>query len=779
MKTRINIALRTLVEHVLRSGDLEQTFFGTSRVLEAIRAHQHIQRARPPGYAPEVTVARVVETDRFQLTIGGRIDGLWETSGRVVIEEIKTTARDLNETAEAENPLHWAQVQGYACMYAAQHGLAEIDAQLTYVQLDSGEIREIRRPYTADELERFFAGLVDGYLQWAETLARWSEVRNTSIGQLPFPFQTYRPGQRHLAVEAFRTIRAGGHLLAQAATGIGKTVAILFPALKAMAEALTSKIFFLTARTTGRTAAENALDELRRAGLRLKSLSLTAKDKICFQPEAACSAEECEFARGHFDRVNQALAEIFVGDAFTREAVEEVARRNRVCPFEFSLDLALWADCVICDYNYAFDPRVYLRRLFADEPSEYTFLVDEAHNLVDRAREMFSAEIRKKTLLQLRGSMRSALPQVYRSLGRINTWLVKTRRSCESAGGFLADKEPPAALYPRLQDFLKQAERWLKLNLKSDFRQNLLEVYFAVNGFMRVAEQYSAAYATITESRDRDLRLKLFCLDPAPYLGPALNRCRAAVFFSATLSPAGYFRDIFGCPDSTRRLSIPSPFPRRNFCQVITDRISTFYRDRTRTLPEVTRMIRALVEHRTGNFLLFFPSYEYLNAIHEAFSALSPQTRTLVQTPDMDEAARGRFLDGFEKTAQETLVGFAVMGGIFGEGIDLVGDRLCGVAVVGVGLPGISPERELIRHYFADTRGAGFEFAYLYPGINRVLQAAGRVIRSERDRGVLVLIDQRYVRPLYRSLLPTDWNPVRTKDETQLALALQRFWSTD
>ena len=775
-KTELRIAVRVLVEHVLRSGDLELEFMRSSRPVEAIRAHQKIQKSRPDNYRAEFSLSHQFVTDQFVLTIGGRVDGIFDDPDRVVIEEIKTTTRNLDYYEQNENPLHWAQVKIYAYIYATQSTLAKIDAQLTYYHLDSGEMREIRRSYTTAELEVFFQDLVERYIQWAGTIIAWRQIRDESISDLNFPFETYRSGQREMAVAVYRTIQNGSQLLLQAATGIGKTMAAAFPAVKAIPEGLNSKIFYLTARTTARTVAEKALEEMRRKGMRLKSLTLTAKDKTCFNPESACNPEECEFARGHFDRIDDALAEIFRQDAFTRETVEQTARTYRVCPFEFALDLSLWADCVICDYNYAFDPRVYLRRFFQEEDGDYTFLIDEAHNLVDRSREMFSAQIFKQPILDVRRAVRKSLPRIFKSLGQINAWMVKARKTCEEAGTAISEKQPPEALYPKLRHFLKIAEHWLARDIKTAFREDMLELYFSISGFLRMAEQYDDSYETCYEKINKDLKVKLFCVDPSGHLKKVLNRCRTAVFFSATMTPMDYFHQILGCDDDAGHFFLQSPFPSHNFDLFISQRVSTLYRQREKTKGEVCRLIHTFIRQKRGNYLVFFPSYAYMTMVHELFKDSTDGAEIILQTREMAESERELFLEQFAHDNPKTLVGFAVMGGIFGEGIDLVGERLCGAAIVGVGLPGISLERDLIREYFQRTLNAGFEYAYLYPGINRVLQAAGRVIRTENDRGAVLLIDQRYGTYRYKSLLPQKWKPISLQNEQQLAEGLQRFW---
>lgn len=783
MKRNITIPVRALVEHCLRSGDLVLEFSGVSRAMEGIRAHQKIQDRRPAEYRAEVFIRHQVETDDFIVDISGRMDGVYEYPDHTVIDEIKTTARKLESLEKEENPLHWGQVKVYAYIYAIQHEQEEIEAQLTYYQLETGETQEFRHRYSKEELEIFFNDLLARYLKWADTLDKWFQLRDKSIKRLSFPFKDYRPGQRRMALDIYHTIKHEQQLIVEAPTGIGKTMAAIFPAVKAMGNGITGKFFYLTAKTTGRIVAQEALDDLRKKGLKLKSLTLTAKDKICFNPGKACNGEECEFARGYYDRINEAVETIFRQDALTRETIESAARQFTVCPFEYSLELSLWMDGVICDYNYAFDPRVYLRRFFAEESSEknFTFLVDEANNLVDRSREMFSAELRKKSFLDLRRLVKKDLPEMYRSLGTINARLIKLKKECEEVGKPLAKEEYPDDLSPHLGHFTRAAERWLVRNIKVPFRQEILTLYFEVSWFLKVAELYGSCYSTCMEEINNDFRLKLFCMDPSLPLSEAFQRCKAAIFFSATLSPLDYFRHILGCDPSARELILPSPFPRENLCLPVADRISTLYKYRERTKMAVARAIDVLVKHQPGNYLIFFPSYKYMTMIRDLFSVMNPEPGILVQTPGMSEAEREAFLETFSfdnLTNGKTLVGFAVMGGIFGEGIDLVGDRLSGAAVVGVGLPGISLERELVKAYFNSQQGTGFEYAYLYPGMNRVFQAAGRVIRTPNDRGVVLLIGSRFSTYQYRSLLPGHWHPIRVRDDQQLDEILTQFRST-
>lgn len=772
------ISVRSLVEYVLRSGDLRHDFIGSVRAVEGIRAHQQIQGRRSPEYQSEVPVTHVVEHTDFELRVTGRIDGVLIHGAEVVIDEIKSTRRPLKEVEQALNAIHWGQAQCYAYMWASQNNYHHVIVRLTYINIDSGDIRQIDRHMELDALASFFDDLVDRYVAWINSLAWWAGVREASISQLEFPFDIYRQGQRQMAVAVYRNIRSGGHVMIQAATGIGKTMGALFPAIKALGERLADKIVFLTARTTGRLAAESTLEILGRNGLRVRSVTVTAKDKICFYPDSGCVPEECDCAKGHFDRINAALDEGLTHDALTQEVIEKVARAHRVCPFELSLELVNWADCVICDYNYAFAPGVLLQRLFGDESGAHAVLVDEAHNLVDRSREMFSAQLAKRPVLTLRRLIKDALPSVYTSLGRVNAWMAAKRRRCHELGGSIIEETLDQALIERLRDFQRRSEKWLALNQRTDFRDHLLELYFEVSRFIKISDGFDPTYAIIYETMGDDLRTKLYCIDPAGQLRTAWQKCQSAVLFSATLMPVGYFQTLLGCRDDASALNLPSPFPPSNLAVFVEDRITTLYHARESSSSAVVQAILGLIRQRKGHYLFFFPSYEYMQLVYQRFISQCPELAVVIQTTGMTEEKRGAFLDRFIAKVTETLVGFAVMGGIFGEGIDLQGECLTGAVIVGVGLPGISLERKLIREYFDKKNRNGFEFAYQYPGINRVLQAAGRVIRSEKDHGVVLLIDRRYRESRYRNLLPVSWKLTRIDDGKAFGQKVQAFWES-
>lgn len=753
------------MEFTLRAGGLgrESVFVGPRRALEGARAHQRLQKSRPEDYEAEVSLAHDIVTPALTLRICGRIDGLTRSLHQWSIEEIKTLSRPHHGETD---PLHWGQAKVYAAILCITEPKApdNFEIQLTYLELSTGKISEHREVFHRNELTAFFEKLADEYLVWAQAQAEWEQKRNASIATLEFPFPSYRPGQRQLAVTVYRTIRDQLRLLAEAPTGIGKTISVLFPAIKALGEGKARRIFYLTARTIGRAVAQETITALRGKGLHIRSLALTARDKICFKETDRCDALECPYATSYYDRVKPALREALNSESLDRGGIEALARRHSVCPFEFSLDAARWADLIICDYNYAFDPGSYLRRFFDDDPGDYIFLVDEAHNLADRARDMFSSEFSTVGLSDDLKIVPQDAANALRSLGNAVERLSPT--------GETPLPSLPETIEPRVKDFLAIAEQHLIRNEGGPAHERMLERYFQASSFLRVAENLDDGYCVIAGPQ----RLRLFCADPTAQLREALKRADSTIFFSATLSPLQYFHEILGNGKDTAQLQLGSPFPVENLAVMIHRQIDTTLKQRTATAPAVAQAIVEAASSRTGNYLAFFSSFQYLQ---EIFEKVRPLTNALLlaQTPQMSEADREAFLNAFTHEPAQTQIGFAVLGGIFGEGIDLVGDRLIGVIVIGVGLPQLCLERDLISQRFAARQLDGYDFAYRFPGMNRVLQAAGRVIRAETDRGFVLLVDRRFSETRYQNLFPAHWrNAQWVRGEGQIARLLAQFW---
>lgn len=799
------VSVREMVEFVLRRGDLnvERPFVGSDRAMAGIRGHQKLQRSRPAGYQAEVPIDYSIEHAEFRLHIRGRIDGILPLSDETVLEEIKTV---VGTWSGQPSPLHLAQAKIYGFVYARQQGLFQLGIQLTYLHLETEELTEFRESMGLNALEEFFTATTAVYLQWMEEQHRWEQERNRSLRDLRFPFPRYRPGQRESAVAVYRIMTQGGRLFLAAPTGIGKTVSVLFPTLKALGEGTLDHLFYLTARTIGRAVAEQTLDALRQEGLKLRSVTITAKEKMCVPNGVPCDPMTCPLARGYYDRLHAALREVLELESMTRGALDAISRQHQVCPFELSLDAAVWSDTIICDYNYVFDPQVYLRRFFDDDSaSRHAFLVDEAHNLVDRARDIFSADLNIQEIREVKRVIQKALPRCARSLGKLARELTacadpaasQSEEAEESNSVLDLELFPdtpspqarpsentlpvtalPSSLLGALEKTLLESEKWLARNEPSDFREALLELFFRLRSFQRTAETYDEHFTTLVTGKAHAVSVRLFCIDPSALMREALRRGKSTVFFSATLAPIDYYRDLLGGEAQDPVLQLASPFASDQLLVIVHDRIQTSFNKRAQSLGDVVTSIGNLIQGRRGNYLIYFPSYQYLNDVHAAFRQQYPQARTMEQRPGMTEAEREQFLASFAHDAPETLVGFAVLGGIFGEGIDLVGERLIGAAIVSVGLPQLCLERDRIREHFDQLNGSGFDYAYAFPGMNRILQAMGRVIRTEADRGVVLLIDARFSQKPYRELLPPWWQLIRVSNIASLTRAMESFWNT-
>jgi len=758
----VSLSVRGLVEHVYSAGDLDSAFQAASSLAEGTAAHRKVQAKYGEQDLKEVYLkAEIPGSDGDLLfVVDGRCDGLLAgEDGVVTIDEIKSTNRDVSGmTEEDARPVHWAQALFYAYMHAKASGESRsVRVRLTYVRKDTDEERRFEREETIAELEAFVREVVDRYAPYARMLARNRQGRDSSIASLAFPFPAYREGQRKLVAAVYKSIGEKRKLFAKAPTGIGKTISTVFPAIKAIGSGELDRFFYLTARTVTRKAAEEALAMMEKQGLELRSVTITAKEKICFRDEVDCRPESCPYAAGYYDRINGAVLDLLGGETrIDRESVEACARRHTVCPFELSLDAAYGADAIICDYNYAFDPRVSLKRLTGEQRSRTALLVDEAHNLVDRGREMYSAALDKRIFLELERELKGGNATLRDAAKAINRWFVDYRKRADGERN-VAEPEAPEELLGLAEAFSAQAEKELAGGAPGAAEERLLDAYFAALAFVRIGKLYDERYVTYGEIGKGDVRVKMFCLDPSANLARMGKGFRSHVFFSATLSPLTYYMDTLGAGEEDYSVTLGSPFSKEQWDTAIV-RLSTRYADRERTKERLVSALLEFAGKRRGNSLVFFPSYEYMNSIYETFAGRVPEgCRTMVQTSDMAEEERDRFLAAFEAGGEGSLVGFAVLGGIFSEGVDLVGDRLVGVAVVGVGMPQIGLERDLIKAHFDREGRDGFDYAYVYPGINKVLQAGGRLIRGEDDRGALALIDDRYGQPKYYRLLPEEW----------------------
>lgn len=777
----VRVSVRNLVEFILRGGDIDNRTSGSmdkEAMLMGGRLHRKIQRSMGSDYHAEISLKTEIPRDGFRIQVEGRADGIiiHEETGEteVTVDEIKGVLRDLEHITEPVK-VHLAQAKCYAYIYAGQKGLENIGVQLTYCHLDTEEIKRFEEKFTIDELKEWFDNLIRQYEKWARFQIEWEKTRNASIKKVEFPF-SYRPGQRDVAAAVYRTILRRKKLFIQAPTGVGKTISTVFPAVKAVGEGLGDKIFYLTAKTITRTVAEQAFRTMKDQGLSMKVITLTAKEKICFCEETLCNPELCPYAKGHFDRVNDAVYDMLIsGNEMNRSAIERQAEKFRVCPFELSLDISTWVDAVICDYNYVFDPNAHLKRFFSEgSGGNYIFLIDEAHNLVERGREMYSAALYKEDLLELKRQVKHLDARLARRLGDVNKLFLELKRECEDYQ--ILNSVSHIAL--KLMNLLTEMERFLEEPSGDEIRESVLNLYFQVRSFVSIHDILDENYVIYSELEDNGrFKLKLFCVNPAANLQNYLEFGSGTVFFSATLLPIHYYKSLLSVEKDDYAIYAESPFPRENMLLLQARDVSTRYTMRSESMyRRYADYISRMAECKKGNYMAFFPSYRFMEVVYDQFVHKAEGIDVLLQAQNMDEREREEFLEEFDRERENSLVGFCVMGGVFSEGIDLTADRLIGAVIVGTGLPQVCNDREIVKDYF-DSRGMrGFDYAYLYPGINKVLQSAGRVIRTETDRGVVLLLDDRFSRRQYRDSFPREWENCQICSAATLSDYMESFW---
>ena len=798
----IRISVRNLVEFILRHGDIDNRTGGADKdaMQQGSRIHRKIQRQMGAEYRAEVALKYEVPCEDFVLSVEGRADGIIELPKRVVVDEIKGVFKDLKRLEEPQL-LHLTQAKCYAYIYAEQKDLDEIGVQMTYCNLDTEEIKRFQQLYTKEELKIWFKELVSEYEKWARYQMEWRKKRNASIKSIEFPFD-YREGQRNLVASVYRTILRKKKLFIQAPTGVGKTMATVFPAVKAVGEELGEKIFYLTAKTITRTVASQAFEILREQNLRMKEITLTAKEKICFCDEVVCNPDACPYAKGHFDRVNDAVYELITTtDHMSREILEAQAEKWKVCPFEMALDVSQWVDAVICDYNYVFDPNAHLKRFFGDGvKGEYLFLIDEAHNLVERGRTMYSTSICKEDFLKIKRLVKAGEPKLESSLESCNKILLALKRECDGCQIL----NSVSHIYVKLLTLMTELEDYLEDCKDETVRKEVLEFYFTIRNFLYIHERLDRNYLIYSELNEAgDFYIHLFCVNPAACLQEYMGKGNSTILFSATFLPINYYKRLLSTAKDDYAIYAESPFEQKKRLLLLGNDVSTKY---TRRGPEMYQKyasyIRKITMAKSGNYIAFFPSYRFMEDVYEEFcnqsdvqekeSMSNGWTKTdttggyvtgeievLVQSQYMTEQEREEFLERFEIVKDHSLIGFCVMGGIFSEGIDLTEDKLIGAMIIGTGLPQVCLERELLKYYFDNQGVNGFDYAYLYPGMNKVLQSAGRVIRTDQDRGVIVLLDDRFMERQCQNVFPREWEDYKVCNSEEIRGELKRFWSED
>ncbi len=693
--------------------------------------------------------------------LSGRVDGIFPDTTPPVVEEIKSVDARWPGKPDA---VHVAQLRTYAALLAQERVWQEVEHRLTYVDLETNLETTIQDTEPQESLAGFLDETLHQWFEWLVPRAAWLKARNESLASLPFPFDKYRAGQRDLAKAVYRAIRDKHVLFVEAPTGLGKTLATLYPAVKGLPLLADGQIFYVTAKTSGRLSAEQALEKMRRSGARLKSVMLTAKRKICFSEDpAGCDPRTCPFAIGYYDRVKRAVRELLEADHLDRARIESIARAHQVCPFELSLDASVWTDVVVGDFNHVFDPTSRLQRHFGDGPVRHVVLVDEAHNLVDRSREMYSASLSAPQLTVGPGSGRvKGGTSVRRALAgaaaAIIAWLdnLPATESLLPAKPYhdtaVAHESPPQELVAELKKLSRKMETFLAAQPPGQSLSGWLLPWFELTAFLRAVEGFDEKCRFLADPQKQSLTV--FCADPSARLAFTLKGLRATIFFSATLTPMDYFLSLLGGGEDTRTVSFASPFQPDQMRLRVLPHDVTFKGRKDSLLPVAEAVARHVLDH-PGNHLVFCPSFQYLTELENSLPPLLSGRSFHAQSSSMDEARRSEFLTRFVPGAQT--VGLAVLGGIFAEGVDLPGDQLIGVTVIGVGLPRLSLERDILQAHFEKTRGQGFDFAYRFPGMQRVLQAVGRLIRGEEDRGAVLLIDYRFRETRYQSLFPRWW----------------------
>ena len=746
------VAVRALCEFTAKQGDLDLRFTPSPTAVEGMAGHTTVTARRGDGYEREVTL----EGSFRSLTVRGRADGYDPTKNQ--LEEIKTYRGDLQRQPANHRHLHWAQAKVYGWLLCETRALRAVNIALVYFDVVSQKETVLVEPFQADELRQFFETQCQHFIAWAEQELAHRAERDQAMRVLAFPHGEFRSGQRQLAEAVYKAACTGTHLMAQAPTGIGKTLATFFPQLKAMPGQRLDKLFFLTAKTPGRQLALDALNSLGSDdSMPLRVLELIARDKACEHPGKACHGESCPLARGFYDRIPAARTEAVAQRFLDRAALRRIALAYDICPYFLGQELARWADVVVGDYNYYFDMSALLYSLTLLNGWRVGVLVDEAHNLLERGRSMYSAELDIRVFKGLRKisptALRKPVERILRCWGDLHRLQVEPYKVLP---------ELPQKLVNALQQGVSAITDLLS-EQPAELNPSVQAAYFDAMHFCRLAElfgEHSLIDCTLLPGKDRNNpRASILCIRnvlPAPFLAPRILEARSCVLFSATLTPQRFYADTLGVPAAHVWIDVDSPFRAEQLEVRVARHVSTRYRDRSNSMKEIVDLLASQYERRPGNYLAFFSSFDYLQQVAALLRLQYPRLPHWEQTRGMQESARAEFLGRFTETGEG--IGFAVLGGAFSEGIDLPGQRLIGAFVATLGLPQVNPVNEQMKARMDRLFGAGYDYTYLYPGLQKVVQAAGRVIRTHTDSGVVHLMDDRFGRPEVRRLLPGWWN---------------------
>ena len=799
---KIKVSVTQLADFACRQGDLMPDGVIGPTAREGMRAHKMLQNERkqssgqPEWLRSEVSISCVSCIDDMNITLGGRVDLI--DSRTPLLTEIKTTLVPAEEIPNAQKALQWAQLYLYGYVYN-QHVYHQqinsdiasalstdpgspIELELVHINIRAETQSSEKRSLSTEELRDYAHTALQCYVQWIVEIQAWNQRMVSSAEKLPFPFERFRAGQHDMAAAVYRACRDKSGLMCEAPTGIGKTVSSLFPAIKSLGEAQVQQVVYLTAKAAGRLSAEQAMHKLTASGLHATMIQIRAKQPTCFCSSGRCERDvegRCPMTLGFFDRLPDARKELLSKGVIENEALDEVAWAHQLCPFELVLQLLPWVQVVIADYNYVFDPLVRIAH-FSVSRKDTLLLIDEAHNLLDRSRSMYSAELSRSLCMQAANECRQAHPMLARELEALSRQLLKVADKTEFSGkersGVHVLNDVPAALSRAVSAALVQlSESMAKPGVLGDFTS---DVWRALCRYSVIQELYSDQHRCLVQpSRDgqrRQVLVTLYCLDASSALAASYRLFRATVLFSATLRPAAFYRNTLGFGENARSMQLSSPFDAQRCYRAVIDWIDTRYHHRQGSISILVDLIYHSTNHRSGNYLVFFPSYAYLEQVHAMFVDAYPARKTWVQSRGQGRYEQHRLLDELDTVGHR--IGFAIQGGVFGEGIDYVGERLIGTLVVGTGLPAMGPQSELIAQHYRDSGHDGYDFAYRYPGFTRVLQTAGRVIRHETDAGFVLLVDGRFKQSTYRQLFPDDWRVAYPEDQTRLIEALENFW---
>ncbi len=769
------VSVKELVMFLYSSGDMEnQTKRKNARIIGQ-RLHGEHQSAYQSDDESEVFVRGRFEKNDYVLVVSGRIDGVLRQGENVVVEEIKSTETSLSLIKEDTYPAHMNQARFYAYLYAKEHGLSNLDVRLTYIHHPGKEKKSFKKRSTFSQLETSVHEIVDAYLEWLEIYKRHQYEKRRSLEGLAFPFDRYREGQYHFMGAVYQTMIKEEILYATAPTGIGKTVAALYSGLKTLSSE-EEKLFYLTAKNAGKTIAVQMVELMKAQGLIVKAIPLNSKETMCLQEEVDCDPELCPYAKGFYNRLRKALEDIFVhDDVYDAGLIKKYGEYHTICPHEFALEISNYCDVVICDFNYVFDPRIRLIRYFEESAYEPRLLVDEAHNLIDRSRSMYSAELSLQYMKTLFEEVKSMKPSPKSALQDVIEWMETSIASTEvDKSRFHAEETLDHDFLSRLHQAAIRLEKLLETHKKHKKRKHFREGYYSIAQFLRIAEFFGDAFRFVLEKAEDDVLFRIVCLDASKPLSSLIReRAKGTVLFSATLKPVDYYAALITRGEG-KHFEVPSPFDPKRLGVLIDVSTSTKYRDRKYSVRRIVDTLYAMLETKTGNYIVFFPSYEYLEMVYERFDATGYVV--MKQRRGMPHFEREEFLEEFKAESRRSKLLFSVLGGSFSEGVDYMGDALSGVFVVGVALPAFHRINEMIKdHYYAEGH-QGFDYAYTYPGMRKVVQAVGRVIRSEEDKGLAILMDTRYEEPKYEALLPSHWQPIKVYEDHYIQDFIRMFW---